>query len=97
VAVHRTGAGFVFEFDGEPELGGYTIELASRTPVSLVLQKSADGSAWREIAASGLNLEAGEGIHRRTLGVGSTASRTHHGRRGEGYRYYRLAVAAGAR
>jgi TQXA domain-containing protein len=94
VAVHRTVAGVVFEFDGEPELGGYTIELASRTPVSLVLQKSADGRAWREVAASGLNLEAGEGIHRKTLGVGSTVSRSRHGRRGAGYRYYRLAVAA---
>ena len=38
-----TANGIFFAFDGEPELGGYTVKLASRTAVSLILQKSVDG------------------------------------------------------
>ncbi len=45
-----------------------------------------------DVAASGLNIAAGRGAHRRTLGVGSTVSSTRPGRGPEGYRYYRLAV-----
>jgi len=94
VAERRTPNGIFFAFDGEPELGGYSVELASRTAVSLILQKSVDGHAWRDVTASGLNVEAGRGTRRKALGVGSTVSRSRHGRRGEGYRYYRLAVLA---
>jgi TQXA domain-containing protein len=91
--VERRGAeGIVFEFDGEPELGGYTVELVSRTAVSLLLQKSADGVTWSDVTASGLNVEGGRGMHRKPLGVGSTVARTQHGRGGRGYRYYRLVV-----
>jgi TQXA domain-containing protein len=96
VAQRRTANGIFFAFDGEPELGGYSIELASRTAVSLILQKSADGHSWHDVPASGLNVEAGKGTHRKALGVGSTVSRSRHGRRGEGYRYYRLVTLADA-
>jgi TQXA domain-containing protein len=94
VAQRRTANGIFFAFDGEPELGGYSIELASRTAVSLILQKSVDGHSWLDVPASGLNVEAGKGTHRKALGVGSTVSRSRHGRRGEGYRYYRVVVLA---
>lgn len=94
VAQRRTADGIFFAFDGEPELGGYSVELASRTAVSLILQKSVDGHTWRHVAASGLNVEAGKGTHRKALGVGSTVSRSRHGRRGQGYRYYRLVILA---
>lgn len=86
--------GIVFEFDGEPQLGGYTVELESTAPVSLVLQKSPDGVRWEDVAASGLNVAASHGTHRRALGVGSTVSSTRTGRGPQGYRYYRLAVLA---
>jgi TQXA domain-containing protein len=86
--------GIVFEFDGAPQLGGYTVELESTAAVSLVLQKSPDGVRWEEVAASGLNVAAGRGTHRRTLGVGSTVSSTRLGHGPQGYRYYRLAVLA---
>jgi TQXA domain-containing protein len=94
IGKRRTANGIFFAFDGEPELGGYTVELASRTAVSLILQKSVDGHTWRDVTASGLNVTAGKGTHRKALGVGSTVSRSRHGRGGEGYRYYRLAVLA---
>jgi len=93
-AERRTANGIFFAFDGEPELGGYTVKLASRTAVSLILQKSVDGHTWRDVTASGLNVTAGEGTYRKALGVGSTVSRSRHGRGGEGYRYYRLVVLA---
>ena len=96
VAIHRTVDGIVFEFEGEPELGGYTVELASKTAVSLILQKSFDGNAWRDVAASGLNVGAGTGTHRKALGVGSTMSRSSHDRKSQGYRFYRLAVGGDA-
>jgi TQXA domain-containing protein len=96
VAQRRTANGIFVAFDGEPELGGYSIELASRTAVSLILQKSVDGHSWLDVTASGLNVEAGKGTHRKALGVGSTVSRSRHGRRGEGYRYYRLVTLADA-
>ena len=94
IAERRTANGIFFAFDGEPELGGYSVELASRTAVSLILQKSVDGHTWRDVTASGLNVEAGKGTHRKALGVGSTVSRSRHGRGGEGYRYYRLVILA---
>ena len=91
--VERRGAeGIVFEFDSEPELGGYTVELASRSAVSLLLQKSTDGVTWSDVAASGLNVEGGRGTHRKPLGVGSTVAHTQRGRGSRGYRFYRLVV-----
>ena len=94
IVERRTANGIFFAFDGEPELGGYSVELASRTAVSLILQKSVDGHTWRDVTASGLNVEAGTGTHRKALGVGSTVSRSRHGRRGAGYRFYRLVILA---
>ena len=94
VAERRSANGIFFAFDGEPELGGYSVELTSRTAVSLVMQKSVDGLTWRNVTASGLNIEAGKGTHRKALGLGSTVSRSRHGRRGVGYRYYRLVILA---
>jgi hypothetical protein len=60
------------------------------------LQKSADGVTWSDVTASGLNVEAGHGAHRKPLGVGSTVARSRHGRGGSGYRYYRLMVLGDA-
>ncbi|MGU3499692.1 thioester domain-containing protein [Mycobacterium sp. C31M] len=83
-----------FEFDGEPQLAGYTVDLAADTAVTLLLQKSADGLEWRDVAASGLNVPAGRGTHRRRLGLGATTSSTLPGRVHRGYRFYRLQVVA---
>ncbi|TLH66274.1 thioester domain-containing protein [Mycolicibacterium aubagnense] len=94
VAVTPEPGAITFEFDGEPQLGSYTVELTSDTAVSLVLQKSVDGTSWREVAASGLNVAAGYGRHRRGLGVGATASDSRPGRQHRGYRFYRLQVLA---
>jgi TQXA domain-containing protein len=94
VAVTPEPGAITFEFDGEPQLGGYTVELTSDTAVSFVLQKSVDGTAWRDVAASGLNVAAGYGRHRRGIGVGATASDSRPGRQHRGYRYYRLQVLA---
>ena len=85
-----------FEFDGDPQLGSYTVELSSDTAVSLVLQKSVDGQHWRDVAASGLGVAAGFGRYRRTIGVGATASDSRPGRQHRGYRYYRLQVLTDA-
>jgi len=95
VTEQRTADGIVFDFGEELELGGYIIELVSRSAVSLLLQKSADGVTWHEVGASGLNVEAGRGRYRKSLGVGSTV-RVRHGRRGHGYRYYRLVILGDA-
>ncbi|MHA3020782.1 thioester domain-containing protein [Mycobacterium sp. BMJ-28] len=96
VAVGRERDGITFEFDGEPQLGSYTVELSTDAPASLVLQKSADGRTWRDVAGSELNVDSGAGRHRTTLGVGATTSGTRPGRRHRGYRHYRLQVIAGA-
>ncbi|MGX9671382.1 thioester domain-containing protein [Mycobacterium sp. HM-7] len=94
VAVTPQPGAITYEFDGEPQLGSYTVELVSDAAVSLVLQKSADGARWRDVAASGLNVAAGYGRHRRTIGVGATASDSSPGRQHRGYRFYRLLVLA---
>lgn len=95
VAVTREPDAITFEFDGEPQLGSYTVELTSDAAVSLVLQKSVDGTTWRDVAASGLNVAAGYGRHRRGIGVGATASDSRPGRQHRGYRFYRLQVLSG--
>ena len=91
VAVHRAaGPVITFEFDGEPQLGGYSVWMASDAVVGLRLQKSANGIVWQDVSGSHLTIDAGEGRYRRTLGQGSTLSTSSHGRGGRGYRYYRL-------
>jgi TQXA domain-containing protein len=95
VAVRR-GPGTVttYEFDGQPQLGGYSVWTTSDTPVSLRLQKSANGVDWHDVSGSQLTTGAAKGRYQRTLGVGSTLSSSSHGRRGRGFRYYRLITAA---
>jgi TQXA domain-containing protein len=94
VAVRHTGNGVFFAFDGERELGGYTVELVSDAAISLVLQKSEDGLSWSDVAASGLKVGAGRNTQSKSLGVGATLAGSRHGRPGTGYRYYRLNILA---
>jgi TQXA domain-containing protein len=95
VAVHRAaGPVITFEFDGEPQLGGYSVWTAADTAVELRLQKSANGVVWHDVSGSLLTTGAGEGRYQRTLGEGSTLSTSSHGRGGRGYRYYRLIAAS---
>jgi TQXA domain-containing protein len=89
IATRRDVTGITFEFEGAPQLGGYTVDLTSPTAASLVLQKSTDGVVWRDVAASGLNV-AQPGRYRKVLGLGSTMSHHRPGQRGLGYRHYRL-------
>jgi TQXA domain-containing protein len=95
IAVHRAaGPVITFEFDGEPQLGGYSVWTAADTPAELRLQKSANGLVWQDVSGSLLTTAAGEGRYQRTLGEGSTLSASSHGRGGRGYRYYRLIATA---
>jgi TQXA domain-containing protein len=51
VAVHRArGHVTTFEFDGEPQLGGYAVWTASDISVVLSLQKSANGVVWHDVS-----------------------------------------------
>jgi hypothetical protein len=91
IAVRLTPSAIEFEFDGAHQLGGYTVEVTSKTGASLRLQKSADGSTWRDVASSGLTVTE-PGQYRKSLGSGSTLFRHLAGHRGQGYRHYRLVV-----
>ncbi len=89
IAVHRTRSGITtFEFDGEPQLGGYSVW--SRSSAELRLQKSSNGLVWHDVSGSLLTTGSDAGRYQRTLGEGSTLSASSHGRGGRGYRYYRL-------
>lgn len=95
VAVRRgPGTIITYEFDGQPQLGGYSVWTTSDTPVSLRMQKSANGVDWHDVSGSQLTPGPAKGRYQRTLGVGSTLSSSSHGRRGRGFRYYRLITAA---
>ncbi|MGO9152610.1 TQXA domain-containing protein [Mycobacterium sp.] len=95
VAIHRApGPVLTFEFDGRPQLGGYSVCTTSDSPVGLKLQKSADGVVWQDVSGSHLTAAAGEGRQQRTLGIGSTLAGSSHSRGGHGYRYYRLIATA---
>jgi TQXA domain-containing protein len=97
VAVHRSsGPELTFEFDGEPQLGGYSVWVASDAAVDLRLQKSADGRYWHDVSGSQLTADAGSARYQRALGEGSTLSASSHSRGGRGYRYYRLIATAPA-
>jgi TQXA domain-containing protein len=90
-AVHRArGPVITFEFDSEPQLGGYSVWIASDTSVVLRLQKSSNGLVWHDVSGSLLTTGRDAGRYERTLGEGSTLSTSSHGRGGRGYRYYRL-------
>jgi TQXA domain-containing protein len=89
-----TAAGtWTFEFDGEPQLGGYSLRATSKQPVTVMLQKSVDGSLWHDVATSRLSIAAGSDHYTKTLGVGTTVSSSGHGPT-RGHRYYRLVVDA---
>jgi TQXA domain-containing protein len=92
-AVHRTRSGVTtYEFDGEPQLGGYSVW--SRSSAQLRLQKSSNGIVWQDVSGSLLTTGAEAGRYQRTLGEGSTLSTSSHGRGGRGYRFYRLIAAS---
>ncbi len=95
-AVRRAADGVVFEFDGAPELGGYTVELmADAADVTLTLHKSEDGRTWRAVPSSEITAQ-GSGEYRKRLGVGATVSAHRHGRSGRGHKFYRLTVSGNA-
>ncbi|CQD17120.1 hypothetical protein BN1232_03755 [Mycobacterium lentiflavum] len=95
VAVHGArGPVTTFEFDGQPQLGGYSVWTTSDDAVSLRLQKSINNIDWQDVSGSRLNTDAAMGRYERTLGIGSTLSSSSHGHRGRGYRYYRLITDA---
>jgi TQXA domain-containing protein len=94
IAVRRTPSAIDFEFDGAHQLGGYTVEVTSteftsKRAASLRLQKSTDGSTWRDVASSRLTV-TGPGRYRKGLGAGSTLSQHLPGRPGQGFRHYRV-------
>lgn len=93
--VRRGPAGVTVEFDGAPQLGGYTVEIVADEEVTVTLHKSVDGRSWREVPSSRLAV-SGSGDHRKRLGVGATVSAHRHGRAGEGHRFYRLTVSGQA-
>ena len=95
LAIHRApGPALTFEFDGQPQLGGYSVCTTSDWPVDVKLQKSADGIVWHHVSGSHLTAPVGKGRHQRTLGIGSTLAGSSHSRGGHGYRYYRLIATA---
>src|ERR1700761_4210119 len=95
IAVRRTrGSVTTFEFDGEPQLGGYSVCSGSDVTAVLRLQKSSNGVVWHDVSGSLLTTSAQAGRYQRTLGEGSTLSTSSHGRGGRGYRYYRLIVTS---
>ena len=95
IAVRRTrGSVTTFEFDGEPQLGGYSVWSGSDTTAVLRLQKSSNGVVWHDVSGSLLTTGTNPGRYERTLGEGSTLSTSSHGRGGRGYRYYRLIVSS---
>ena len=97
VTVQRgPGPMITFEFDGEPQLGGYSVWTDCGAAVGLKLQKSSNGVVWQDISSSQLTTEPRRGCYRRTLGIGSTLSASNHGRLGRGYRYYRLIATTDA-
>jgi TQXA domain-containing protein len=95
IAVRRTrGSVTTFEFDGEPQLGGYSVCSGSGITAVLRLQKSSNGVVWHDVSGSLLTTGTNPGRYQRTLGEGSTLSTSSHGRGGRGYRYYRLIVTS---
>ena len=95
IAVRRTrGSVTTFEFDGEPQLGGYSVCSGSDITAVLRLQKSSNGVVWHDVSGSLLTTGTTAGRYQRTLGEGSTLSTSSHGRGGRGYRYYRLIVTS---
>lgn len=95
-ATHRVVDGIVFEFAGAPQLGGFTVDVRADGPATMTLQKSADGSTFRDVPGSRIAIDAGARTYRKALGVGSTLSAAGHGQPRKGYRFYRLRVTGSA-
>jgi TQXA domain-containing protein len=93
VSATTSRGAWIFEFDGEPQLGGYSLRATSKAPVTVSLQKSVDGAEWHDVATSRLSIDAGRGQYSKSLGVGATVSSSGQ-RPTRGYRYYRLVVDA---
>ena len=95
VAVSRARGGVTtFEFDGEPQLGGYSVWTPAGDSAVLTLQKSSNGVVWQDVSGSLLTTGPDAGRYQRTLGEGSTLSTSSHGRGGRGHRYYRLVATS---
>lgn len=94
IAARPGSDGIAFEFDGARQLGGYALDVVSGAAGELRLQKSFDGTQWRDVDSSNLAV-AGSGTYRKALGSGSTLSRHRPGHGAEGYRHYRLIATDG--
>ncbi|MGB3485705.1 MAG: thioester domain-containing protein [Mycobacterium sp.] len=93
--LRHTGVHVVAEFESSPELGGYSADVIADVPVTIRLEKSADGQDWRPVASSELTVSAGVGRGAKTLGVGATVSTRRPGEADRGYRFYRLTATGG--
>ncbi len=94
VALHRApGPILTFEFDGEPQLGGYSLWTASDVAVDVVLQKSVDGDAWQDVSGSQLTAQPGQAVIN-AFWASAALQTSSHGRVDRGYRYYRLMASA---
>ncbi len=91
----RDADGITVEFDGSPELGGYTVEVSASTPVTVTLHKSVEGTDWQEVAASQVTAGSGSQSYRKALGVGATVASSRYGQTAQGHRFYRLTVEGG--
>jgi hypothetical protein len=93
VSATTSAGAWTFEFDGEPQLGGYSLSATSKHPATVRLQKSVDGTEWHDVATSRLSIDAGRDRYSKTLGVGATVSSSGRGPT-RGHRFYRLVVDA---
>ena len=88
----RGAAGLTVEFDDDRQLASYTASVSTAAGATLTVQKSVDGEAWDDVAASTITVAPGSGEFTRTLGVGSTVSHSRFGRHGGGHRHYRVVI-----
>ncbi len=80
------------DFDGDRQLGGYTVDVFSNGGAVLTLQKDRGGDTWESVAASSVSVPPGGGRVTRSLGVGSTVWHSWPGGWGGGHQRYRLVV-----
>lgn len=90
--ISRYGSGLAVEFDGDRQIASYTVTVVTETGGAVRLQKSADGQAWDDVAASVITVAAGGGQVSRSLGVGTTLAHSRSDRHGGGHRHYRVVV-----
>jgi TQXA domain-containing protein len=99
VSVTSTPNAVTVEFDGERELSGYTVDLATEGTVTVTLYRSQDGQNWDEVSGSGLRVDGTGGStasYRKGLGIGATVSGAGRGHGTVGYRHYRLGITGRA-